>query len=171
MSPTVSILLPYSPDHADRADLLDVITSLDSRASSLSQFSVESTTFLGCGTVSAEGARPFSLAFQDFEAEDEASRSALKAEFFFLPFAEITAAAHANRPVDHRILADLARFCAKRYGGIINFGCDLGVQRATVGKLVRIPFSVQPPLASFFHVGDLTFLKHWLEQPQFHMCK
>jgi hypothetical protein len=170
MGPTVSVLLHDVPDERDKAELLDVVKKLDPQAASLDEFWISNTAYIGCATVSKEGPRPFLASFDAFDAEEEMSRAALQREFHFMPAAQVTAAALANQAIDHRILADLARFLVKRYRGIIDFGCTLGVTNP-IGRLVAIPYTTAWGELASYDVGDATFLKYWFDHPDFHMCK
>lgn len=170
MGPTVSVLLHDVPDERDKAELLDVVRKLDPEAASLDEFRISSTGYIGCGTVSKEGPRPFLASFDAFEVEEEISRAALQRGFHFTPAAQIVAAALANQAVDHRILADLAWFLATRYRGIIDFGCTLGVTNP-IGQLVAIPYTTAWGERAWYDVGDVTFIKYWIAHPDFHMCK
>ncbi len=163
MGPTVSILLPYSLDEHERADLEAVVKSLDPSASSTKDFHVGTTLSIGGSAISGEGARPFSIRLAEpVETEEEESLRQIQDAFSFWPIAEIQAAAGCNREIDHRILGELAAFLAKHFGGIIDFGGQLDTDCAESGKLLPVRYALAAGGQTSFHVGDLAFLKQWL---------
>jgi hypothetical protein len=174
MGPTCSILLPYSPDEHERVELEAVVKSLDPSALSAEDFHVETTLPIAGTSTSREGGRPFSVRFAESveaEAEEEESLRQIEDGFSFWPIAEIQAAAGCNEGIDHRILGELAAFLSNHFGGIINFGGQLGVDHADAGKLQSVRYAPASGGQAIFHVGDLAFLKQWLNHPRFHMCK
>jgi len=174
MGPTVSILLPYSPDEQDRAGLEDFVRTLDQNARSSDDFHVVTTLPVGgsTSTTAEGGGRPFSVRFSDpGEAEEEESLRQIQNAFSFWPVAEIQVAAGSNAEIDHRILGELAAFLAKHFGGIVNFGGELDTPHTNSGQLLRVRYVTASGGGAVFHVGDLTFLKEWLRDSRFHMCK
>lgn len=72
--------------------------------------------------------------------------------------------------MDHRILAELGVFFARRCGGIVDFGGDLGPVKARSETVVAIPY-LADVTSAVFHVSDVAFLAEWLEEKSFHMIK
>lgn len=168
MGPTVAIWLPDEVQVPTSEELLVIARSLDQSAQSSTELSIQSTRAIA-GLSDAPEGRPFGFNVGEVGFTSEELKPVEDA-FGFTPTAAIHAFACANDAVDHRILAELAVFLARHFGGIIDFGGNLGSVKAHAGKLVRVPYSPGsiPPT---FHVGDAAFLQQWLAEPSFHMIK
>jgi hypothetical protein len=170
MGPTVAIWLAQEHHPPTVADLLEVAHLLDAAAESSTVFTVRTTAPIG-GTTQDSNGRPFGINVGDtgFVQASEELLSIEKA-LGYVPTSAIHVFAFANAKIDHRILAELAIYFARRFGGLIDFGGTLGEICVATGKLFSIPYSAGS-LPPAFHVGDSRFLEQWLSDPCFHMVK
>jgi hypothetical protein len=115
--------------------------------------------------------------------------------FGFVPAATVWLAANVNGPASHRVLGELCLWVAERFGGIINFGGALlkgwkprsdrnedwcweaarphaeAFLSSLPGKVIAQTYTTArgPTWAS--HVADATFMRAWLDHPEFFMIK
>jgi hypothetical protein len=168
MGPTLAILLRTDADTPSSQELLAVAHTLDPSARTPIEISVRSTASIRGGVDVREG-RPFGFNIGQVGLEKE-ELNAVEQAFGFVPTAAINVFAYANAPVDHRILAELGIFFVRGYGGIVDFGGNLGAVNGRSGIVVEIPYVVDATPATF-HVSDAAFLEAWLTDASFHMIK
>ena len=120
-------------------------------------------------SVNMSEGRPFGFNIGQVGLEKE-ELYAVAQVFGFAPTVAINVFAYANAPVDHRILAELGIFFVRRYGGIVDFGGNLGAVSGRSGTVVEIPYVVDATPAAF-HVSDAAFLEEWITDASFHMIK
>jgi hypothetical protein len=166
MGPTLAILL--RADAPTSQELLEIARTFDRSALKSIDVNVRSTASIG-GRVDVKEGRPFGFNAGDVGLEKD-EVDALAERFGFVPASAIHVFAYANDPVDHRILAEIGLFFARRYEGIVDFGGNLGAVNARSGIVFEIPYVLHgtPPA---FHVADAAFLEEWLTDPSFHMIK
>lgn len=170
MGPTVAIWLPREQDALASTQLLPIARLLDSSAETTIDLTVRSTEAIG-GRSQDESGRAFGFNLGDtgFEQEEEERRS-IEEALGYVPSSAIHIFAFSNSPIDHRMLAEIALYFARTFGGLIDFGGNLGEVRRHAGQLFSIPYCAgSTPQA--FHVGDIEFLENWLADPRFHMVK
>ena len=174
MGPNVAIWLKAPDCPPSQDELLEIARRLDPGAVSSVEFGICDTEPHGGSTRSAEEPRPFgmNLGGTGFSAEElQPAASALG----FFPSAALHAFAYANAAVDHRMLAELALYLARRFDGVIDFGGSLGDVPATRGMLLEVPYRVDERIAAeksaTYHLGDVEFLESWLRAPGFHMLR
>lgn len=168
MGPTLAILLRHDADIPTPQELLEIGRSLDPSVRTPIEISIRSTASVG-GDVHVNEGRPFGFSIGGVGLEKEEVNTIEKA-FGFVPTAVINVFAYANALVDHRILAQLGIFFARRYGGIVDFGGNLGAVKGRSGTVVEIPYLIDATPAAF-HVSDVAFLEEWLAEASFHMIK
>jgi hypothetical protein len=168
MGPIVAILLRSDSNAPTPAELLELARTLDERARTSIEVSVRDTRSIG-GAVHLRDGRPFGFTVGD-AGLDEEERNAIRQGFGFSPVSALHVFACVNSAVDHLILGELGVFFAKRYGGIVDFGGNLGDVGAHAGKLIEIPYEANGSVATF-HVADAGFLEEWLTNAAFHLIK
>lgn len=132
-------------------------------------FSVSTTRPIGGTTEASDAVRPFSIQVGDTRFSDD-ELSPIAEMLKFRPRAAIHAFACSNSAIDHRILAEITLYLVRRFGGIVDFGGDLGRVEATSGWLASVPYECAVPGATL-HLADEAFLHSWLSDPRFHMVK
>ena len=95
------------------------------------------------------------------------------------PVDEIAFVAMCNTQEDHRLLARICAFAAERFRGIIQFGgkpwllAEESIAKTPGWLLALRAFDAGEPISedSADYVCDSTFLKHWMDHPDFRMVK
>ncbi|MEM9023068.1 MAG: DUF6368 family protein [Bacteroidota bacterium] len=138
-------------------------------------FWVTSTAAIN-GTVQARDGRPFGMEKNAISpgganyAQEELAM--IKALVGFEPTFEVSICAFCNREIDHQILGELTLYLAEKFGGVVDFGGQISPPLAPMnGKLWEIPYATAEGSQMTYSVADVTFMRHWLSDPNFSMVK
>lgn len=162
--PTCGIFLRSSRND-DWRHVVDELISLVASTREGSDFWVNDTRGIG-GGYSGEG-RPFLI---DFYADAQPDgRDVLLSTWGWIPAGELALAAMCNRPVDHRLLGEMAVWLADRLRGVVDFGGAVPI--APGPGVVRLPYETASGTIAESVVADARAVRDWLSHPRFHMVK
>jgi len=134
--------------------------------------------------------RPFILGVgpESVEQLTEIAESGIAGVLGWLPRDVVSFSAMSKSDQDHRILAELCIGLAEREAGVIDFGGWLAIGPTLDESVQSKPLRVENPAgmsgvlfaASYqtvsgafatTHYGDATFVRSWLQHPDFYMVK
>ena len=167
--PSASVLVPTNPDNAQIEEVTSFVAAISSSREG-DDFWVSDTRPIGGQYCGEE--RPFILGLELLtdaveSGEYEVSElDELQRVLGWRPLGAIGIAAMCNGKEDHRILAEICCCLAERFGGLVDFGAELGhVTKAEGASWGR--FEVIDGIA----YGDAAFLRRWMNHRFFHMVK
>jgi hypothetical protein len=193
---TVLIRGPLSgPDRADLQGLIDAVSDHDlDKPPALNAFWVCDTRLIG-GRYTGAG-RPFAVETGSQPDWEPGQLAGMAEAFGFAPRDELAVVAFCGGDEDHRILGELCLRLAERFSGVVSFdgalwppvppeaGIDpdqadwLQVEphfrrmiAGMPGRVVSLRYAPQPGREWVVHVGDVGFLRAWMEHPRFRMVK
>jgi hypothetical protein len=185
--PYAEVLL-WDPVSEDRARVLRDLVASVTLSGYADPFQVFTTRPIG-GSYEGESL-PFDIEPDNLD-EEAVDPVAVEAAFGRIPRGSVFLSAGMNGTDSHRILAELALAIAERLDGIIDFCGLLAPFRGLFdsrtwdetqtdaadhlaglpGKVVVIPYETGVGGTWGAHVGDITFLRAWLDHPAFRMVK
>lgn len=195
MGPVVSIVLGRQLTEADRAHVDQFLQPLGERGNDGAEADevwIRTTKPIG-GTYEGEP-RLFAFEWQA-ERQDEfpGRRAKLEERFGLTPTSCLAISAGMSRPMDHRVLGELALHLGRVLEGVIDFDGALlpsalpgrfdraswpevaelvrEFLSAVPGKVITITYQVNDERTWACHVADCEFMQGWLQHPEFHMIK
>lgn len=196
--PSASVLLSAPLSEADYDDIFEVILRI---GSAQVPFQLSNLDFKVVSTQSIQGSycgkeQPFGLSVGLLPERNETEMPAIERTLQTRIFDEILVSSHGNDRECHRILGELCLWFAERFAGFIDFcgaitppllpGSGLDWDSPWLDWEPHVRTMIQGMPGQFFeiwhdgcdprtfhpaHFCDATFLRAWLQHPQFQMVK